>query len=263
MKYSVRSLCLLVTVVAVLMALGVPFANLVRRAQRVALSMSAQSPLNQLSVALQNYHLTYGSLPPAVVTDSNGKAMHSWRVLILPFIEEGNALYQRYDFSEPWNSINNSKLLDQMPRIFHSPSERPSSKFTNMVAIAGQGTAFPSDKSVRYDEMKDGLENTALLTEITLSTIPWTQPVDLDVSAWADQQPKDGQKRNGVLQIGAVPWRCPYIVFADGIHCYSIRQNTKPSELYPATTIGGNERVTRAMMIESGILTRGCVSIDR
>src|SRR5688500_8670454 len=56
----------------------------------------------QLGIALHSYHDEYGSFPPAYVADANGKPMHSWRVLILPFIEE-QALYQRYRFNEPWN----------------------------------------------------------------------------------------------------------------------------------------------------------------
>ena len=55
--------------------------------------------MRHIGIALQNYHDTYKSFPPAYVADENGRPMHSWRVLILPFLEE-NGLYEKYDFDE-------------------------------------------------------------------------------------------------------------------------------------------------------------------
>jgi hypothetical protein len=44
--------------------------------------------LKQIGLALHNYYSVYGVFPPAYVADESGKPMHSWRVLILPFLEE-------------------------------------------------------------------------------------------------------------------------------------------------------------------------------
>ena len=45
------------------------------------------SNLKQIGLALLNYEQTNGRLPPAAVADKQGKAMHSWRTLILPYLE--------------------------------------------------------------------------------------------------------------------------------------------------------------------------------
>ncbi|MCA9206080.1 MAG: DUF1559 domain-containing protein, partial [Planctomycetales bacterium] len=63
-------------------------ANLVTDARRHAIASVSQGPLNQLTLALHNYHDTFGSFPPAYVADAAGRPIHSWRVLILPYIEQ-------------------------------------------------------------------------------------------------------------------------------------------------------------------------------
>ena len=73
--------------------------------------------LKLLAIALHNYHDTYGAFPPAYVADASGKPMHSWRVLILPHMEQ-LALYERYNFNEPWDGPNNILLANEMPDIF-------------------------------------------------------------------------------------------------------------------------------------------------
>src|SRR5262245_19381933 len=73
--------------------------------------------LKQIALALLNYQDRYGYLPPAIVADANGKPLHSWRVLILPFLG-GEDVYAKYDFNEPWNGPNNSRLQAELPEWF-------------------------------------------------------------------------------------------------------------------------------------------------
>ena len=67
--------------------------------------------LKQIAIALQSYHDEYGSLPPPYVAAADGQPMHSWRVLLLPFLE-CEPLYRQYRFDEPWDGPNNRKLQE-------------------------------------------------------------------------------------------------------------------------------------------------------
>ena len=71
-------------------------------------------------MAVANYHDMYKCFPPAYVADESGRPMHSWRVLLLPFLSESE-LYNAYNFAEPWGSPNNRKLLTRRPSqyVFH------------------------------------------------------------------------------------------------------------------------------------------------
>lgn len=246
-RFSLRELFLWIFCISVVLAVIVALAGAVQSARRAAIASTAQGPLNQLQLALQCYHDTHGRFPPAFITDENGVPMHSWRVLILPYVEE-QALYDAYDFSEPWDGPNNSMLANQMPRIFHSPSEPMSTAFTNIVAITGPGTAFPGNTSTTLSDFVDGPENTILLTEIANSKVPWLRPSDIDTRSTFDTH--DPQ----TLRMSAARWRSPYVVFADRIQTYSVRPNTPPEALKALTTIAGGERRTRSQLVDQGYL---------
>src|SRR5262249_58412844 len=89
--------------------------------------------------------------PPAVIAGPDGKPWHSWRVLLLPYLGEGN-LYNRYHFDEPWDGPNNRQLLDSMPGVFRDPIHGDDrGHFTDYAALVGEATAFPPAGAVLRD----------------------------------------------------------------------------------------------------------------
>ncbi|PHR93511.1 MAG: hypothetical protein COA78_32755 [Blastopirellula sp.] len=149
-------------------------------ARNAAVTTVCQSHLNQLSVALMNYEDTYGTFPPAYIPDKNGKPMHSWRVLLLPFFEQ-NTLYAKYDFNEPWDGPNNIKLLDQMPDMYACPTSKHHQhghfNCTSYVAVIGKNTAWPGATGRLLSEIKD--DKALMLVECDGPNIPWLEPRDL------------------------------------------------------------------------------------
>jgi hypothetical protein len=144
------------------------------------------SHLKQIAVALHSYHDTYGEFPPAFLGDEDGQPMHSWRVLILPWLEQA-ALYDQYDFEQPWDGPNNRRLLAQMPYVYQCPSDarrrqRPS-EWTNYVAVVDPRTAWPGAKSTKLSDFTGGTANTILVLEDQSREILWMEPRDL---TWDD-----------------------------------------------------------------------------
>jgi RNA polymerase sigma factor (sigma-70 family) len=76
--------------------------------------------LKKLALAMHNYSDVYGHMPPPALTDKDGKALLSWRVELLPFLDQ-NELYQQFHREEPWDSPHNKKLLSKMPTVFAPP----------------------------------------------------------------------------------------------------------------------------------------------
>ena len=108
--------------------------------------MQCANNLKQIGLALHAYHERYGVLPPAYVADANGRPMHSWRVLLLPFLEQ-QSLYDWYDFREPWDGPHNIKLLNNTPSCYICPSRLSyPTTVTSYVAITGPGTMFPAPR---------------------------------------------------------------------------------------------------------------------
>ena len=141
--------------------------------------------LKQIGLALRNYHDQYGCFPPAFVADELGRPMHSWRVLLLPYLDQA-PLYKEYRFDEPWDGPNNRKLASTVLSIYCCPSEEvekgsPESLYTSYVAVVGPETAWPGATSTRIKDFKDGTSNCLLIVESAHSGIHWMEPRDLHV----------------------------------------------------------------------------------
>jgi hypothetical protein len=148
--------------------------------------------LKQLALAMHNYHDTYGCFPPAYIADKDGRPMHSWRVLLLPFMEFG-ALYKEYRFDEPWNGPHNSKLAELPIAVFRCPSDAGRETDTNYLAVVGPKTVFPGEKAIKIADITDGTSNTILLVEAADSGINWLEPRDMSyVEAVRGINPKSG-----------------------------------------------------------------------
>ena len=141
--------------------------------------------LKCIVLALQEYHADYGAFPPAYIADKNGRPMHSWRVLILPYIEQ-RVLYGRYRFDEPWDGPNNRKLADLILKGYTCPKDQPSATTeTSYVAVTGPRTAWPGSQGVALGSLQDGPGNVILIVEVHNSGIHWMEPRDLHVSQMA------------------------------------------------------------------------------
>src|SRR5262249_18476914 len=129
-------------------------------------------------LALLNYQEVYGSLPPAYVTDAEGKKLYSWRVLILPYLEQP-ALYEAFDKTKAWNSPENAALSHQIIPVFESPGDP--GELCSYFAIAGRGTAFEGSKAIGFRDVTDGLSNTICVVEARNTGHTWAEPYDIDL----------------------------------------------------------------------------------
>ena len=132
-------------------------------------------------MAVANYEETNGHYPPAYVLGPDGKPWHSWRVLILPYIEESK-LSEQYRFDEPWDGPNNRRLAEQMPKTyrFHNRSA-PGQSTTNYLAVVGANTMWPGAEGRKLADITDGTSNTVLIVENRGLGVNWMEPRDLEI----------------------------------------------------------------------------------
>ncbi|MCR4412375.1 MAG: DUF1559 domain-containing protein [Thermoguttaceae bacterium] len=201
--------CLLLALFFLLaISLVLPAFSCAREAARRA---QCANNLKQIALALHNYHDMHGCLPPAVVRDAQGKPMHSWRVLILPYLEAMD-LYKQYDFNEPWDGPKNRLLAPKMPSVYRCPSaaRRDEHYITPYVVVTGSGTYWPESGSSRLGDGTDDTSKTLLVVEWADSDICWMEPRDpsLAVLAGAESLPREIPSGHG--------YRIGYFVVEEG-----------------------------------------------
>ena len=156
--------------------------------------------LKQIAIAMHNWADAHGGrLPPPIIMgqDGKGKVPHSWRVAILPYLEQ-EPLYRQYHFDEPWDSEANKGVLAQMPLFFRNNVDDPKStnssyfvltseKLLEETPAPGEGasapeggfqTAFSAKNGMPFTQILDGTSNTLAMVEAKRD-IPWTKPEDI------------------------------------------------------------------------------------
>jgi hypothetical protein len=153
----------------------------VQAAREAARRIQCQNNLKQLALGMLNYEAVNGTFPPAYIPDANGQPMHSWRVLILPHIEQ-ETLHASYDYSEPFDGPNNTYVTASMPQVFACPSA-PNGDCAYHVINVPDGI-FDGAKANGSASIADGTSNTLLIVESVGSGKEWTDPTnDLGSSA--------------------------------------------------------------------------------
>lgn len=133
----------------------------------------------QLMIALLNYESANGQFPSADERGSVNSPPHSWRVKILPFLEMDN-LYDRYDFAEPWDGPNNSKLVDEIPDVYQCPLNDHGNQ-PHYKLVVGPGSLFDRGVVPASKNIPDGAGNTVAIVEDAANPVNWMEPEGISI----------------------------------------------------------------------------------
>ncbi len=222
-------------VIGVLVALLLPAIQAAREAARRAMCMNN---LRQVGVAMLEYQEAYGSYPPDYLPDADGRPMHSWRVLLLPHLQdpEADEIYRQYRFDEPWDGPSNRRLAHWMPQIYACPSNDAPPGETNYVAVVGEETVWPPGRAINVTDIKDGMSNTIAVVEAAGQGINWLEPRDLTLDE-AAQGVDQGETNFSSRHVGGAN-----ALFCDG-HVDFLESSTPPAEVRAMLTRSGGEPV--------------------
>lgn len=167
-----------VAVVGTLTGLLLPAVQAAREAAR---RMQSSNNLKQIGLAFHNFHDTYRNFPAAAGLDDDGKPMLSWRVALLPFLEE-NALYNAFHLDEPWDSDHNIALLERMPEVYRHPSRATEPGYTVYQVPLSDKSLLRQTEPTKIQEITDGTSNTIMALETSVeAAVPWTAPQDYEI----------------------------------------------------------------------------------
>jgi prepilin-type processing-associated H-X9-DG protein len=215
-----------------------PAVSAAQTASRRVVSINNQK---QILLAIHNYtSVNNGHLPtPVLYGGANKSIPYSWRVAILPFIEQ-NELYKQYNFDEPWDGPNNRRLIDKMPPTYSYPglaggtlSRTNTSYFVLSGDAAALGAIAPGKEAagLTFSDITDGTSNTIMVVEANRET-PWTKPEDIPFDPNGPVPDLGGFDPN-VFNVG----------FADG-SVRTISKSIAPTVLKALITRDGGEAVS-------------------
>ena len=218
-----------IAVIGALVALLLPAVQAAREAARRNDSLAR---LRDFSIAMQNHHEATGRFPAHAIYSADGNPLLSWRVRLLPFMEEME-LYREFHLDEPWDSEHNKQLIARMPDVLHSASSpfNQADGKTLFVAPIGDGFVMDGTKDgVGIRQLSDGTSKTIMIVEADPDkAVIWTKPDDLQVDL---ENPTAGL---GKLHPGVF-----IAAFADG-HAAPVATALDPATIKALFTRNGRE----------------------
>src|SRR5262249_23971833 len=200
-----------------------------------------------IALAMHNYHVVNGQLPAAVVRSKNGDPLYSWRVVLLPYLEE-DRLYKELHLDEPWDSAHNKQFATKTPRCYKPPVHGNDPQgLTRYQVFVGPGAAFERDE-LKWDYFPDGLGQTLQVVEAG-EPVPWSKPGDLNY-----HPDRPVPSLGGVFRKPVKLWRYPIgsrpgfsVAFADGSTRF-VESSIDEGTLRGLITRNGGEKVDAAAL---------------
>jgi prepilin-type processing-associated H-X9-DG protein len=232
-RFTIVEILFVIGTVLVVIALAMPSTTCCGPAMRRA---QCVNNLKQIGLALCMYEQEYKALPPAYIVDAQERPLHSWRTLILPYLDQKD-LYATINLSRPWNDPANATAQSKSVSVFVCPSTRGPGPWntTNYLAIVADNGCLLPTRPRPLAEITDDHSSTLMVIEVDDErAVPWMAPTDADESLVLNLgTPRSNLHHSGDINAG----------FVDG-RVRSLKANTKPDVRRALMSISGGERIT-------------------
>ena len=176
-------------------------------ARSSAANLSNMNNLKQIGLGIMNYLVTNEKYPVGEgerIQFKDGKPLLSWRVHILPFLDQ-EELYNQFHLDEPWDSEHNMTLLEKMPFPYVDHAQELPPGITNFLAPVSERSILGATTELTQNHIADGTSSTVLVLMASADKgVPWTSPADLQIDP-ADPIGSLGELGDSVV-----------VLFADG-----------------------------------------------
>ena len=167
-----------------LLALVTNMPAILRGRQATVTHQLHSNQLKQIGLAMHNYHDTYQHWPPRATVTPEGKGLLSWRVHLLPYLEQ-QAMYNQFRLDEPWDSPANRPLGKIAIPTFTLPGDTLNPGYTRIRLPQIEGSMWQGDGPPRtMRDITDGTSNTiGAAISPPDKAVPWTQPEPWELDA--------------------------------------------------------------------------------
>ncbi len=226
-----------VAALPIVAALGLPAVAASRSAAQRAQSVNN---LKIIGLAIHNTVSSTNTIP-GPIRDKDGKPLLSWRVAILPFVEQ-QGLFNEFHLDEPWDSPHNKALIERMPTVYTVPGTAAEPGMTFYRGFDGKGAVFQvaNKKGLGIADITDGTSNTIAVVEAK-EAVPWTKP-DSDLPFNPDMTPEDVRRTILDALGGHSPGGFNALILDGSVRF--IKQSVNPVVLKALITFNGGEVIS-------------------
>lgn len=209
-----------------------------RGAPNAAARNQCSNNLKLIAIALRNYEAVHHTLPPAYTVDAEGRPLHSWRTLILPFMGRQD-LYEKIDLTKPWDDPANKAVFDAPLGAYRCPLVQEPATHTTYFAVVAPGSCFQATEPRKLSDVVDSDSATLMVIEVdSQRAVHWMSPTDATEADVLRLGTDAGQAHPGGAQV----------LFVDGSVQF-LRSNIQPDMLRAMISIDGNDA---AIVSEAG-----------
>jgi hypothetical protein len=123
------------------------------------------SRMKRIVLAMLMYEQDHAALPPAFSVAPDGNPLHSWRVLLLPYLNQ-EALYGKIRLDEPWDSEHNRQFHGEAVAFYRCPSDPAAAPGqTTYSVVVGPGMPFEAGEGKRLADFGPDSDDMILLVE--------------------------------------------------------------------------------------------------
>lgn len=198
--FRVVELFAVIALIGILIALFLPLERNARNAGRRTQSLNN---IRNIMTALHSYHADYGEFPPAFTKDEQGQPLHSWRTLILPYLNE-EQLYKQIDLSKPWDDPVNAFVHNSIPSVYKAPTPDLTDGHTIYLGLVGSNAFFSDDGTPRsLDAITDSHDQTIAIAEVAPEdSVHWMAPTKQGLAVFMDTESESRTPYAGGMNVG-------------------------------------------------------------
>ena len=141
----------------------------------------SRNQMKQIALALHQFYDVHNCIPPQAIADKEGKRLLSWRVLLLPYLDQ-KELYAKFHLDEPWDSPHNLGLVKQMPKVYSAAdlSNAMDGRTRYLAPLTRNSTMGTPGAPLTFNKITDGTSNTIWMVEVSeKQALVWTKPEDI------------------------------------------------------------------------------------
>ena len=224
------TLVVVLAILAALIAFSLPTTRVARPAARRS---QCKNNLKQIALALHHYEADYHALPPAYTVDENGKPLHSWRTLLLPYLDQ-KTLYDKIDLTKAWDDpVNVAAYKSNAFSMYRCLAADVPENHTTYLAIVTPNSCFRSTEPRLLSEITDKFGETLTVIEVDSEhAVHWMAPKDADETLVLALGPKSKHTHTGGI----------HAAFVDGTVRF-LNANLPSEKRRALISITGNEQL--------------------